>query len=1701
MVGRLAHRDAQPSQRYWVPEHRRHRSHTRQQSCDTSSAATKLLNAIEISSTPSTLPLSTLQAHLTTYRFSWPVYHLIQCYTDCWKCLPEAAKSGSECNDLVARTLTLVKASYNSIADLLPDCDTPAIIDGHSRRQLSHRKLAKFVQQFRLPPSSSGNVVACALPNGAVLGVVSIAVASYYTLAPINATGGADQFQTDLLRTGSKSLLVLEADIQRLGLDGDWVSRHGIAVYIVHPAPDLTFTVSTYRLSPTPSVSAARRPNAPDDTCLMLFTSGTSGTKKLVPITLHSIISGVAFVGDSWKLTEQDVCLNMMPLNHIGGLVRNLFAPVLLGGCTICCSAFDPNLFWDLVAEQGPTWYYASPSMHSVILDEAPPAETWIDKSRMRMVCNAAGSLPPSLAVRLRDTFRSTVLPSYGMTECMPISAPPLDYQLERPGTSGISVGPELAILDAADKIASAGTIGRVCVRGDPLFPGYLVDGQADRSGFTSSGWFDTGDLGYMDQDGYLFITGRSKEVINRGGEIISPFEIEEAIMVASRKEGSSIFGRVSESMAFSVPHDTLQEAVGVVLVTPPGKCRPDLRQLYDAVKLSLHSTKWPIAVVYMNAAPKQNNKLCRVGLDRRMRFTQLRDDMRMSERHFEAVCPPDDTPVSVEIDKSFCKLTALELVHAIGSLCHGQADVSVVSNPKTGYLDAIVAPRSNLSEKCIFDDESLKLELQSKLDGYLIPGKISFLDTPFPRDDLGIIDTNSLKMLLDSQKGSGDSMSADESKVRDIYAELLAIPAEDIPSHADFFELGGDSLRAGRLLSILRKEFNVRIPIDKIFTSSRVSDICRMIDDSRLVNEKRNVDESAIPLGCSETCSSTNPLLLVVQLLPLAVFTPLKKAFFWLFFLKTWSMALRYIRHPEENPHLMYLFLSMLTARSAISVVSPLVGILSKWIIIGRYKEGLYPMWSVYHTRWWLVQKVLQSYGMGAFKHFNWSRVLYHRLMGAKIGRGVVIEPGTTLGEHDLLDIGDNVQLDRCICRPFAAEHNTTMYLGRIRMGKNSAAGLKAIIAPGTDLPENTCLGVNSSSWESKDATDSNYDLLGSRIPQPHWVLWVFVVLPLAYSMNAIALIPWLAGLAGMNVTSPPDGADLMIFFVGWFANPTRVGFHFLARVLDLLFGPMLFLAMVILLKLFLDLLFGRLRPGPAAKRRAVDKFRMALLNKLIPNGHIRDVTSSFGTHYEITSILVRLLGGKVGKRVYWPGNGPSVDNFDLVDIGDDVVFGSRAHLVTSDGAGCDYIRVADGAMVADRVAVLAGCHVGEQAVLGSGALTRRDTAYDAGSTWIGSKAGGPICLTAASPRSMESAFLDGTVGWDEKTLASEPSSDSDTLLETGSTSTDSITPFGRAFYRKEAPYRVLGLFTITAYSILTNIFISIYWNIPTIVSLQVLSHVSNLAHLSHFFAKSAYRPLSILSVLFVSFSVTQVTLSVLALAICVCAKWLIMGRRTAGSFDWDKSDYCQRWQMLLTVERIRLSGEDILSLLTGTHYLAAYFRLLGARIGADCALFAGGELSLSFTEPDLLTLGERVAVDDASLVGHINSRGSFNLNPLVVGDRSVLRTGSRLLSGAAMGRDACLLEHTLVMAGDEAEDGATYQGWPADTFMGARVKLFDGDSDEPRAKDQEKDQDIEMVGAGDWIDRVGGEVKRWFNKDGYERRYERIEITVDDV
>ena len=652
----------------------------------------------------------------------------------------------------------------------------------------------------------------------------------------------------------------------------------------------------------------------------------------------------------------------------------------------------------------------------------------------------------------------------------------------------------------------------------------------------------------------------------------------------------------------------------------------------------------------------------------------------------------------------------------------------------------------------------------------------------------------------------------------------------------------------------------------------------------------------------------------------------------------------------------------------------------------------------------------------------------------------------------------------------PLPWNKNTSMYLGAITLGKKSSVGLKSVIAPGSVIPENKCIGPNSSSWEMQDATESNHDLSSKRIPKPHPIMSLLLGLPIQILVAVLAKIPWAAGLVGIVITEPVKSLDEVQTLTIWFAQGKHVAFHFLARILGVSVGPFVLFLSIALVKLVLDKLIGKTKPGPASRRSQAEKFRMSLLSSLLCKGEISKLTELFGSHYEITSISVRALGGKVGSRVYWLGTGPVIQDFDLLDVGNDVVFGSRSHIVTSDGTGSDYVRAGDGAMIVDRVIMLPGSTVGSAAVLGSGALARRNGTYPAETVWIGSKGGDSIYLSASSnstdsgktvinyrkdplsslnrsfkeviksrdvEKALQTDILTDTVASksleeDRKRKGTEiivteepcstPVSEMPPLItEQRSTTKSTLSPFGRVFYAHEAPYHVLGIPTIFLYSLFTNIFIAIYWNVPAIVSIQVLAHVMPL-HPSIFQSPAPARPLAIYGLITACISALLAIQSILAIALVITAKWTLIGRRKPGNYSWDKSSYSQRWQIFLTIERLRrhcFGGLGIINLLTGTHYAVLYFRALGARIGKDCALFAGGHSSVLFTEPDLLTLGDRVSVDDASLVGHVNSRGDFSLNELKVGSRSVLRTGSRLLSGAVMGEDCVLLEHTLVMAG----------------------------------------------------------------------------------
>lgn len=525
------------------------------------------------------------------------------------------------------------------------------------------------------------------------------------------------------------------------------------------------------------------------------------------------------------------------------------------------------------------------------------------------------------------------------------------------------------------------------------------------------------------------------------------------------------------------------------------------------------------------------------------------------------------------------------------------------------------------------------------------------------------------------------------------------------------------------------------------------------------------------------------------------------------------------------------------------------------------------------------------------------------------------------------------------------------------------------------------------------------------------------------------------------------------------WFAGSRRVGFHYLALVLRVVLSPFILFGVALVVKWTLDSICGAQEPGPVKGRSTIDLWRSSMFKSLYSVKRLHEMTELLGQHYEGTSIAIRLLGGRVGRRVYWPGTGPSIGDYHLLNIGNDVVFGSRAHLVTSDGTGSEAIVVGDRAMIADRVTLLPGVYVGNKTTMGSGALTRRNKYYNPGGTYVGSKNGDAVCLSTGSsipPKTSHDEKISLPLNITPPRMKDIEANEKGIQTTTSAFEVDEekkdpneldpneTSPFGRAFYLKQATYKVYSLKQIVAYSTFITVFTAVFWNVPSISAIQIVARIfrDNQEAL-----RSKWYDIPALYMLFFVFIAILNTLhAITAIAITVGAKWTLLGRRQPGNYDWDKSPYCQNWQLYLCVEKIRrycFRGHGILGMLTGTHWLVLYFRALGATVGDNCALFANGRPSLMFTEPDLITIGDRTVIDDASVVAHINTRGKFDLNRLEIGERCVMRSGSRLLSGAMMKDDSALLEHTLIMGGDVVEKGWTMQGWPADRFKGRRVNL----------------------------------------------------------
>lgn len=282
---------------------------------------TKLLSSIPSTSQPSHRPLHLLHLLLTELSGPWPTLPLIRCHTRLLQLVPESSKydPSSDCALLIHATARCVKDSYSSLSDFIGNEPLPALRTPGSHEFITHQQLHRFVTKFHLPIETGlpRPVVAIALPNGPLLAATCVAVMASYKAAPINSAVGPEPFRADISQTGAKFILTTREDCEKLKLGESWVTEQGIEVLLIDWSPDGDITILNLANERLPPMQGEQQPNKADDIALILFTSGTSGMKKVVPLTIHSIISGVAFVVDSWGLTSTDICLNMMPLYHV----------------------------------------------------------------------------------------------------------------------------------------------------------------------------------------------------------------------------------------------------------------------------------------------------------------------------------------------------------------------------------------------------------------------------------------------------------------------------------------------------------------------------------------------------------------------------------------------------------------------------------------------------------------------------------------------------------------------------------------------------------------------------------------------------------------------------------------------------------------------------------------------------------------------------------------------------------------------------------------------------------------------------------------------------------------------------------------------------------------------------------------------------------------------------------------------------------------------------------------------------------------------------------------------------------------------------------------------------------------------------------------------------------------------------------------
>jgi oxalate---CoA ligase len=448
--------------------------------------------------------------------------------------------------------------------------------------------------------------VAIVLPNGPEMAAAFIVIGAGATTAPLNPSYRADEFNFYLTDLNAKALVVQKGVATEAR---DVAAKLGVAVLELVPGEHAgSFTLE----GGTPAKAAQPGAAEAGDIALVLHTSGTTARPKIVPLSQANICASARHIGATLALSPADACLNIMPLFHIHGLIAAVLSSLGAGGAVICTPGFDALRFFRLLDEERPSWYTAVPTMHQTILTRADRNAEIIARAKLRFIRSSSASLPGPVMEQLEAVFGCPLVESYGMTEAShqmasnPLAGP------RKPGSVGQAAGPEVAIMDDDGTILPQGEIGEVVIRGPNVTAGYEANPDANAKAFTH-GWFRTGDQGAFDAEGYLTLTGRLKELINRGGEKVSPLEVDGVL---------SAHPAVAQALTFAMPHAKLGEEVAAAVVLREGAACTE-RELRDFVAQQLADFKVPRKVVFLPEIPKgATGKLMRIGLAEKLGLT-----------------------------------------------------------------------------------------------------------------------------------------------------------------------------------------------------------------------------------------------------------------------------------------------------------------------------------------------------------------------------------------------------------------------------------------------------------------------------------------------------------------------------------------------------------------------------------------------------------------------------------------------------------------------------------------------------------------------------------------------------------------------------------------------------------------------------------------------------------------------------------------------------------------------------------------------------------------------------------------------------------------------------------------------------------------------------------------------------------------------